>query len=52
MDVQSYSNEGQFEMKGSVKTASLMLENLYFIMKAVGGNIKIKVAGSDAMIFY
>lgn len=39
-------------MRGSVETASFMLENLRFIMKAVGRNIKIKVAGSDTMIFH
>lgn len=38
-------------MRGSVETASLMLENLCFIMKAVGRNIKIKVAESDTMLF-
>lgn len=48
MDAQSYSNEGQFEM-GSVKTASNGLENLCFVMKAVGRNMNVKAPGSDIL---
>lgn len=46
MDAQSYSNEGRFEM-GSIKTASNGLENLWFVMKAVGRNMNVKAPASD-----
>lgn len=44
MAAQRYSSEGQFEQRGSAKAASIVLENLCFILTTVGRNMNIEVA--------